>query len=322
MQDVYEHAIANISADAAPDSTFRLDSKKQLAIGIVVGNTKSGHDVYVRPSLGTDSSNVSHIPIWEQDGRHVLDTRAWVLQERILSPRILHFSHSETAWECNTRYSCECTVQPREPTTRASRDVLKQPTSTKAVERDAWFALACEYSTRNLIFEFDSLASRAAKSFNKTYLAGLWKEDLPYCLLWSVTCLSSSNRLKHYFPSWSWAAIHGRILVAGGDFFRKNPTKTVYKARIEDICRDYGGGSIYGSILYGMITIKSRIAPIGFDDQYRAIMETAGLTSETQRPVNLPETRPDVTDWSEFQEASGYYLFIVYTFEPEATSNL
>jgi hypothetical protein len=109
MQHVYEFATVNISADAAPDSTAGLGSSKQLADGVAVGNTTGGDVVYVKPMFDTDSSGVSHVPIPERYLRHILDTRACVLQERMLSPRVLHFSQYEMAWECNT--SCAVHAQ-------------------------------------------------------------------------------------------------------------------------------------------------------------------------------------------------------------------
>ncbi|KAK5991448.1 MFS-type transporter pynF-like protein [Cladobotryum mycophilum] len=50
---------------------------------------------------------------------HPLLSRGWCFQERILSPRVLHFCAHEMIWECNTETLCECgslpvTERPRE----------------------------------------------------------------------------------------------------------------------------------------------------------------------------------------------------------------
>lgn len=34
--------------------------------------------------------------------------RAWCFQERLLSPRLLHFHGQKMVWECRTATSCEC----------------------------------------------------------------------------------------------------------------------------------------------------------------------------------------------------------------------
>jgi hypothetical protein len=36
--------------------------------------------------------------------------RAWVFQERLLSPRLLHFSFGELIWECRHVSACECSA--------------------------------------------------------------------------------------------------------------------------------------------------------------------------------------------------------------------
>lgn len=37
----------------------------------------------------------------------MLNTRGWVLQERALSRRTIHFSYAQTYWECNKGIRCE-----------------------------------------------------------------------------------------------------------------------------------------------------------------------------------------------------------------------
>jgi hypothetical protein len=63
MQDVYEHATINISANAALDSTAGLNTRERLQSEIGVRNTKDGDPVYVRLIYdNADSCRISHIP--------------------------------------------------------------------------------------------------------------------------------------------------------------------------------------------------------------------------------------------------------------------
>jgi hypothetical protein len=39
-------------------------------------------------------------------------SRAWALQKRFLSPRVLFFGPLETFYECNTASLCECSTDP------------------------------------------------------------------------------------------------------------------------------------------------------------------------------------------------------------------
>lgn len=35
-------------------------------------------------------------------------SRRWVFQERILSPRVVHFGEQEVFWECSSHTTCQC----------------------------------------------------------------------------------------------------------------------------------------------------------------------------------------------------------------------
>ncbi|PVH85046.1 hypothetical protein DL98DRAFT_609189 [Cadophora sp. DSE1049] len=82
---------------------------------------------------------------------------------------------------------------------------------TSEFDPESWGELITMYSALDLTFYSDKLnavagmAARAAARWSTTYLAGLWKEELPVCLLWNV-CSNSSNQPKGKFPSWSWAS--------------------------------------------------------------------------------------------------------------------
>ena len=317
MQDVYACAIFNISADAALDSTSGLGTRRRLPLGKAVGSPKNGDYVRVGPMFDwTDSSGVSHVPRDKSDLKHILDTRAWVLQERMLSPRILHFSEYEMAWECDTCCRCECMVLPRKPAARSFRGILGDSQLSKKEGLQAWYDLVSEYSILDLTLESDKLpavaglASRAASYFSKTYIAGLWKEDLPYCLLWSVRCRNlvsgPSARLQEYVPSWSWASIRGQIAIRTA--MPVLQYLTAYEPEIKGLDCNYRGGSVYGSLQYGIIKIKGKKAPVSFDRYHRVIMKTIEQTHEMEGT----QVFPDVTDWSEFQDADDCFVFIIF----------
>lgn len=179
MQDVYANAVVNISTDTTIDSSVGLGSKERLVNGIEVGKLKGGKNVYARavPEKG-DCYRLSHMPHglgW----RNVLNNRAWVLQERMLSPRILHFSAFELALECDTHITCECKVQPRKSNMRDFRKAIAPNAFHPSGIARSWPDLISTYSCLNLTFESDKLvalaglASRAAKCCSKTYIAGL-----------------------------------------------------------------------------------------------------------------------------------------------------
>lgn len=72
----------------------------------------------------TSSSPSSPLPGGDKGGgRSRLSTRGWVFQERILSPRTIHFSVHETAWECRSLCDCECSATSARP--RRTTSVVK-----------------------------------------------------------------------------------------------------------------------------------------------------------------------------------------------------
>ncbi|CAN9252486.1 unnamed protein product [Alternaria alternata] len=51
---------------------------------------------------------VLHKDLWtEKLADEPLNQRCWILQERILSPRVLHFGHEQLFWECREFVACE-----------------------------------------------------------------------------------------------------------------------------------------------------------------------------------------------------------------------
>ncbi|KAF2115607.1 hypothetical protein BDV96DRAFT_458302, partial [Lophiotrema nucula] len=102
MQDVYTHALCNIAATSAPNSTvglsFSRNSRANLPFWVATGEfVKFGSDEFVKsnqlvfPPGSCWSDAIESGP---------LNQRAWVMQENLLSSRVLHFTQSQVLWEC------------------------------------------------------------------------------------------------------------------------------------------------------------------------------------------------------------------------------
>lgn len=63
-------------------------------------------DSQVHKAYGASGDKKDAFLVSEDDD--VLQTRGWVLQERALSTRIVHFNAQELVWECRDRRACEC----------------------------------------------------------------------------------------------------------------------------------------------------------------------------------------------------------------------
>lgn len=161
-----------------------------------------------------------------------LDKRGWVLQERLLSPRIVYFGRQQMYWEC-----VEATIRQDGKHHDVTNDDLRdfkqsldfdavgpRPSIGKQIKLDElsqrkqlvagrflqWYNVVAEYTRRGLTFQSDKLPAIAGLArtfhtkFDATYVAGLWKEDLIAGLVWYLET-PSEEIISENLPSWSWA---------------------------------------------------------------------------------------------------------------------
>jgi hypothetical protein len=146
-----------------------------------------------------------------------LEKRAWGLQEKMLSTRLIAFTGAELQWTCRTLKSCEChqNPQPSQPLFPASEG--SSPAETTMKYARIWSQFIEEYSTRKLTNPKDKLpalsglASKFGDVTGFTYIAGLWKESLLYDLVWQHDSGSNSVSSTWLGPSFSWVSAHGAV---------------------------------------------------------------------------------------------------------------
>ena len=150
-------------------------------------------------------------------GRHTLpqhrplDHRAWALQERLLSGRVIDFERDEIRWTCSCLTATDLDV-----------DYWTGPIkrNTKALAEKEWGDLVKDYLKRDLTYESDRLVafSAIAEGFarmkgleSSSYLAGIWRHDIHRQLLWYIRRLTIKSGYspmnKAAVPSWSWASV-------------------------------------------------------------------------------------------------------------------
>ncbi|KAK0667273.1 heterokaryon incompatibility protein-domain-containing protein, partial [Cercophora samala] len=158
---------------------------------------------------------------WEEVDTQIspLLTRAWAFQEKILSPRMIHFHGEEMIWECNEEHACECGYEPlggHDPT-RTSSIVARAVESGRREEIwQLWADLVVKYILLDITFEKDRLPALAglgkylSRILDCTYMAGLWKEDFGRQLLWNRDYLGRNPSPSHraqQVPTWTWASV-------------------------------------------------------------------------------------------------------------------
>ncbi|KAF2006123.1 HET-domain-containing protein, partial [Amniculicola lignicola CBS 123094] len=151
--------------------------------------------------------------------------RGWIYQERLLSPRVLHFGQLELAWECYTCTACECTQSDNLHTTLSNKIEHSQMmgrTTPMEVYRNAWRNMIQEYSQLKFTFVKDKfpalagLAKQMQKYRQSDYYAGLWVDSFIGDLLWEAQNRLSEQvqprELDNKAPTWSWASAKAIII--------------------------------------------------------------------------------------------------------------
>jgi len=162
------------------------------------------------------------LPRWTDDVKDAaIYRRAWVLQERALSARVLHWGRGALWWECSHQRASEFLPQENisvgldqnQPYMQPER-WLDQASSLSDLSR-SWTVLIREYSAMNLgresdrLIAFQGLADIVSQRFpGEIYLFGLWKSSLPQSLCWEVRERRQVDGpiVSCNAPSWSWAA--------------------------------------------------------------------------------------------------------------------
>jgi hypothetical protein len=143
--------------------------------------------------------------------RSVCNTRAWICQERWLSPRILHFTFDQLLWECREQEAGEMfpTCLPKETQSQSStgfkqlsnnRSRTDLAFSEQEARLDEWRTVLITYGRSEVTVETDRLVAIAGVAvkfsalLNDEWVAGLWRKNLPGDLLWYVDKTRRTNK--------------------------------------------------------------------------------------------------------------------------------
>jgi hypothetical protein len=218
MGDIFEGSALTIAASASPDpgvSLFGARRDEYQAIELVSDVNEVFKDVVfkVRRKIARG--------IHSKTGRSLeldpLETRAWALQEKLLSTRLIAFTGGELQFSCRTSRSCECRQK-----SYSSPPLFSVPSHISSLEQylkwsKNWSKVVEEYSGRNLRIPEDKLpalsglASKFALATGFAYIAGLWKETLMYDLSWQRDSDLRKAPSTWLGPSFSWVSIQGAV---------------------------------------------------------------------------------------------------------------
>lgn len=216
MASIYRNAYLTIAATKASSGAGGLFT--DTPDFEVRGTTPAGEDYFlvfrekIQHELSVDLTTDLHFPLM---------ARGWIYQERMLSPRVLHFGYHEFFFECATSCRCECGAirflgnyddvplpNPRQIYSSALESIAKA-TTTKGggggewsneqwLERHhyyigrIWRSMVMLYTGLHLTVPGDRLpatggvARTFAEKRKSPYLAGLFEDATLEDLLWDV----------------------------------------------------------------------------------------------------------------------------------------
>lgn len=225
MSQVYASAMLNIAATDAKDASVGCFHKreKNWRCRVLDSEQKRPYDCY--PSTALD------LPY------NPLGDRAWVLQERYLSPRVLLFAANQVFWECREHSVCE--IYPIEylnwtDVGQTGRMVsipvadvgFQQLEKMAQIGLSYWRTLVQLYSARMLtqvtdkLVAISGLAVQVQEETMYEYVAGLWREQIEDHLLWYVpdqVRRVRNRNVPYTAPTWSWASLDSQIRFALSD---------------------------------------------------------------------------------------------------------
>lgn len=214
MSYVYSNALCNISATGAMDSDgglfFRRDPR--LLECPTVKIPRANGQLWEACLIERDFWKYR----FKQSG---LLKRAWVLQERFLAPRVLHFHNDQVFWECYEMTASEKHIETI-PDAYVPAIFKRPPSDPDEDYREMWEHAANSYSAGELTQSSDKEAAfyGIVRFFKDRWIdkciVGLWEDSLPLSLLWQTNGERRTARcLEYRAPSWSWLSIDGPVKV-------------------------------------------------------------------------------------------------------------
>ena len=234
MGEVYTNSLCNIAATGSitSDGGCFMERNALEVRGPLVSPKWTG--------LKATTFRIVDYGLWEKlITAAPLNKRAWVVQERLLSPRVLHFGRTQIAWECRELDACETysdglpaaqenaqsTIKGLDPDTDGKKlqSMGDSGSSPNLHAYHLWSKIVTLYTAgeltvpSNKLVALSGLAKKMQIMLKDEYLAGLWRITLASGLLWMVlngkqaNGLPSTRPAQYRAPSWAWATLDGHI---------------------------------------------------------------------------------------------------------------
>ncbi|KAF9483608.1 HET-domain-containing protein [Pholiota conissans] len=225
-------------------------------------------------------------PVWKQydETKEPVNGRGWCLQERMLSPRSLIYASHTVQYCCQTETVnigdavCSDISGKRLPNIVFGMGGVHVGSAPSKKEKDearrSWQYILEDYSQRNItdpndkLIAVSGLAAQFQTFFGSDYLAGLWRHTLLQDLLWFKDYQERLPRPEKYCaPSWSWAAINGRVITGMFDDYRLDSER--YQLETCEImdCSVVCANELetFGSVVGGVLQLRAPLVKAGWN---------------------------------------------------------
>ncbi|KAL2076242.1 hypothetical protein VTL71DRAFT_1185 [Oculimacula yallundae] len=300
---------------------------------------------------GTSKGAVLYQPdVWNREVEDTpLGKRAWVVQERILAPRTIHFSAKQLLWECCQESQAELAFDD-DPIVLAP---LKRVTPFIDLSHhdyvrvhESWADIVKKYSTCSLTVQSDKLVAISGLArrcrgqlgvSEDDYAAGIWKSNLIEGLLYFTRSFRGTIRFPSRAPSWSWASINAKIRFVyqhessrelvdildvqtyhNGDpsgQLRGGPRELV---DILDV-QTYHNGDPFGQLRGGFIRIQGPIAELPSQNTILKMGQRSADITHTNGILYTFSVAPEEAKFDTHANEAGHdpIYFLVLTADPE-----
>lgn len=220
-------------------------------------------------------SNLARHSIWNNPAAK----RAWILQEWLLAPRVLHFGAQQLLWECREHQKCE--RYPSGYPDHNSRNRFKtdhdhmsyqseRPQDKLLLGIDRWARLIRTYTSMSLTSPGDKLialsgiAKQVGEVLDDAYVAGMWRKRLPLQLLWfngaptlSKRSETQSGRPTAYrAPTWSWASAEGSVM------YNSAAEQNNILFQVQGVHVEHATEDTTGAVIGGWLQLRVSLRPV------------------------------------------------------------
>lgn len=248
MGDVYKYGEFNIAATGYEDGSSGLFSERKALLRIyplvslkcvvrgMDGSKRSFDGIYV----GFDSHEFD-----DQITQGPLNDRAWVAQERTLSPAVLHFTPKNVWWECSRLIANEGFSPCRDDwgyiTTKPAGAIRSLNTESNREDiYSFWRNFIRYYAGAKMTFDEDrfpgaaGIAGVIGELIDDNLVAGIWEGDLIRSLVMNRDATVASIPSAKLAPSWSWASFKANTNLICANASQVKPLKGIHIRVLSD----------------------------------------------------------------------------------------